>query len=63
ELCEARKIKLGNLYKRSFGQIWRDGKTKDTIRSFTRCNGCWLNCQRKLDLAVTYIPRKLGIIK
>ncbi len=61
ELCEARKIKLGNLYKRSFGQIWRDRKTKDTIRSFTRCNRCWLNCQRTVDLAAMYLPRRLGI--
>lgn len=63
ELCEAREVKLGNLYGRSFGEIWRDKNTADIIRSSVGCNGCWLNCQRKFDLAVTYIPRKLGIIK
>jgi len=63
ELCEAREVKLGNLYRRSFGEIWRDKNTACIIRSSVGCNGCWLNCQRKLDLAVTYIPRKLGIIK
>ncbi|MEA3431628.1 MAG: radical SAM protein [candidate division WOR-3 bacterium] len=61
ELCEARQVKLGNLYKRSFGEIWRDEKTAKIIRSFFKCNGCWLNCQRKSDLGLTYIPRRLGL--
>ncbi len=61
ELCEVREVKFGNLYKRSFGEIWRDEKTAKIIRSFFKCNGCWLNCQRKSDLAITYIPRRLGL--
>lgn len=61
ELCEAKCVKLGNLYERSFARIWKDEKTKALISSFKRCNGCWLNCQRTVDLAVTYIPRRLGI--
>jgi len=61
ELCEVREVKFGNLYKRSFGEIWRDEKTAKIIRSFFKCNGCWLNCQRKSDLGLTYIPRRLGL--
>lgn len=61
ELCEAREIKLGNLYKRTFGEIWRDRKTARIIRSFSKCNRCWLNCQRTSDLGVTYIPRRLRL--
>ena len=60
ELCEAREVKFGNLYEKSFGDIWRDKNTENTIRSNLGCNGCWLNCQRMVDLGVTYIPRRLG---
>lgn len=62
ELCEAREVIFGNLYKRSFGEIWRDKKTADIIRSSKKCNRCWLNCQRQVDLAIIYIPRKLGLL-
>lgn len=57
ELCEGRESKIGNLYEQSLGEIWASRKTRDLQRRFFRCNACWADGQRPMDIVTTSILR------
>ena len=64
ELCEGKAIKLGNLYERNLGEIWNSKETRELQRRYIRCNACWADGQRTLDVRVsrvlkTFIPSRL----
>lgn len=64
ELCEGKRIKLGNLHEKSLGEIWHSKRTAELQRKYVRCNACWSDGQRASDLRVasllkTFIPSKL----
>jgi MoaA/NifB/PqqE/SkfB family radical SAM enzyme len=57
ELCEGRESKIGNLYKQRLGEIWASKKTRDLQRQFFRCNACWADGQRPMDIVICSILR------
>lgn len=64
KLCEAKEIKLGNLYEQRLEDIWKSKKTIDLQKRYISCNGCWLNCQRIIDIHMvsllkSFIPTPL----
>jgi MoaA/NifB/PqqE/SkfB family radical SAM enzyme len=64
ELCEGKIVKLGNLYEKSLGEIWHSKRTAQLQRRYIRCNACWSDGQRAMDIRVasifkTFIPSRL----
>lgn len=61
-LCQRKNIVLGNLYKRSFSQIWNSGKTIAIQKKHQGCNLCWTSSHRSFDVKLvklldTLFPR------
>ncbi|MDH5482946.1 MAG: radical SAM protein [Candidatus Bathyarchaeota archaeon] len=64
ELCEGKATKLGNLYEQSLGEIWHSKRTAELQRRYIRCNACWADGQRPMDVRIssllkTFIPSRL----
>ena len=55
ELCEGRESVVGNLYEQNLGEIWTSRKTRDLQRQFIRCNACWADGQRPMDIVISSI--------
>lgn len=49
-ICHGKDIVLGNVNKKTLKEIWESPKTKQLQQEFLRCNGCWLLCQRPMDI-------------
>lgn len=58
-LCQHRKIILGNIYKKSFDEIWNDPKTIRIQNEHRDCNRCWISYHRYWDLALVSTLDKL----
>jgi len=57
-LCQGKNIILGNLYKTSLSDIWNSEETIKTQKKNKHCNGCFLSCQRPVDIAIDKSPLK-----
>lgn len=51
-LCEAKEIKVGNLYNQSLDEIWNSKRCLTLQKSMFNCNGCWLDCPRAIDISI-----------
>jgi MoaA/NifB/PqqE/SkfB family radical SAM enzyme len=51
-LCHGTDVVLGNLYERSFDEIWRSRETRKILKLYTNCNKCYGHCHRMFDLGV-----------
>jgi len=49
-LCQGKEIILGNLFEKPFSKIWASKEARELRRQYRDCNGCWLICQRPLDI-------------
>jgi MoaA/NifB/PqqE/SkfB family radical SAM enzyme len=64
EICEPLQIKLGNLQKDSFEEIWHRKNTLALQKDHVQCNQCWHDAQRTCDLRIfsilrTFVPTAL----
>lgn len=59
-LCEAKEIKLGNLYQSNFSNIWNQKETRRLQKQYMRCNDCWLDCQRLGDIRLASFLHSLA---
>lgn len=57
-LCQRKSLVLGNLYKRSFSQIWNSKKTIAIQKKHQRCNLCWTSSHRSFDIKLVKILDK-----
>ena len=51
-LCQGKNIIVGNLKVSSLSEIWNSEKTKKVQKGMQRCNGCFLTCQRPVDVFI-----------
>lgn len=51
-LCQHRKVILGNLYEKSFDEIWNGPRTIKLQNEHRDCNRCWVSYHRYWDLAL-----------
>jgi len=58
-LCQYKNIILGNLYERSFDQIWNDERTKKIQRVHMACNDCWVSSHRAFDVKFNLMVKKV----
>ncbi len=56
-LCQQKSVILGNLYEKSFGEIWNSAEAIDIHEKYSSCNDCWLACNRPLDAQLAYAGR------
>ena len=57
-LCEGKNVVLGNLEKTSLTDIWNNEKTIQLQKQNSKCNACFLTCQRPIDVAIASLPLK-----
>ena len=57
-LCEGKNVVLGNLEKTSLTDIWNSEKTIQLQKQNSKCNACFLTCQRPIDVAIASSPLK-----
>jgi len=58
-LCQYKDIVLGNLYEKSFDEIWNDESTKSIQRAHRLCNECWVSSHRAFDIKFTLLLKKI----
>lgn len=51
-LCHGTNVVLGNLFEKSFQDIWKSPETRRALKHFTACNGCYCYCHRMWDLDI-----------
>ncbi len=58
-LCEAKMVKLGNIFEledkthytpgKALTNLWHSAETRRTLEDYRTCNDCWMSCMRKMD--------------
>ncbi len=59
-LCEQKMVPLGNLGTSTLSEIWGDERTQRTFEEYKNCNGCWLLCQRPMDIEMAVAMKTLA---
>lgn len=58
-LCQWKDNKLGNLYQRSFEEIWNDPRTIKLQKKNLNCHQCWVSSHKAFDIKLVYLLDKL----